>query len=467
LSASSGPGEASPRSYGRGAAILSVGIGVTGLVTYSYFSLASHSLSDDDYGRITLLWSAIFITVSVLYRPVEQLLSRTIADREARGRTGYEHLRVAATIQLALGAVFAGAALIFRGPLEDDLLGGSETLYWVLIVAVLSYAASYFARGFLAGNRRFGLYGALVLMEATSRCMFAVAVTVGIASGQAAVALGMAAAPIVSLAVVPWALGRRLRREAPAPIPQEELRDEADALEAAAAGEPSAGEPEFTLAHGSGFAAAVLLIMFSEQTFLNAGPLLIKASEGAAGAAVAGFVFNVLLIARAPLQLFQAIQTSILPHLTRLRATGASDPFRRSVNVTLGAIAAFAGTVALVMLVAGPTVMDLLFGGNFDYEAYGLVLVALGMGLYLSAATLNQAALAQGRTRQASMVWVGSAVAFVVFLLIPGFDNRVAQVEVGYLGAALLLCGLLYGLYRRPEASSARPPVTSPATPRR
>ena len=72
--------------YGRGgAAILSVGIGVTGLVTYAYFSLASHSLSEREYGSITLLWSAVFIIVSVLYRPVEQLLSRTIADRDARG----------------------------------------------------------------------------------------------------------------------------------------------------------------------------------------------------------------------------------------------------------------------------------------------------------------------------------------------------------------------------------------------
>ena len=46
--------------YGRGAAILSVGIGVTGLVTYAYFSLASHTLSHSSYGGITLLWSAVF-----------------------------------------------------------------------------------------------------------------------------------------------------------------------------------------------------------------------------------------------------------------------------------------------------------------------------------------------------------------------------------------------------------------------
>mgnify|MGYP000886604331 CR=1 FL=1 len=77
--------------YGRGAAVLSVGIGITGLVTYAYFALASHSLTEAEYGRITLLWSAVFVTVCILYRPVEQLLSRTIADRAARGAAGNAH----------------------------------------------------------------------------------------------------------------------------------------------------------------------------------------------------------------------------------------------------------------------------------------------------------------------------------------------------------------------------------------
>jgi O-antigen/teichoic acid export membrane protein len=419
------------RSYGRGAATLSVGIGVTGVVTFAYFALASHSLSEAEYGRITLLWSAVFITVSVLYRPVEQLLSRTIADRDARGVTGHEHLRVAATIQLALAALFVVAALALRGPIEDELLDGSSALYTILIVAVLAYAASYFARGFLAGHHLFGLYGGLVLMESCSRLLFALAVAVGIAEGQTAVALGIVAAPIVSLAVVPWALGRRLRAPAPA------------------ADEPDEHATEFTLAHGSGFAVAVLLIMLSEQTFLNAGPLLVQANEGARGAALAGFVFNVLLIARAPLQLFQAVQTSILPHLTRLRASGETDPFRRSVNLTLVAIAGFAGCVALVMLAIGPWLMGVVFGGDFDYERGGLVLVSIGMGLYLAAATLNQALLAHGRAPHAAVAWVGCAVAFALFLLIVDFDDRVLQVEIAFLGAAALLCALLHSLYRR------------------
>jgi O-antigen/teichoic acid export membrane protein len=436
--------EASTRSYGRGAAVLSVGIGATGLITFGYFSLASYSLSESEYGHISLLWSTVFITVSVLYRPVEQLLSRTIADRDARGVEGGEHLRVAATIQLALGLLFVVAALLLRGPIQDDLLGGSTALYWTLIVAVLAYAASYFARGFLAGHNLFGLYGGLVLMEASSRCLFALSVAVGVAEGQTAVALGMAAAPIVSLAVVPPALAQRIRPRGDAPNEPDPA-----ALDAAARDEPAAREPEFTLSRGAGFAAAVVLIMLSEQTFLNAGPLLVQATEGARGAALAGFTFNVLLIARAPLQLFQAVQTSILPHLTRLRAGGETDPFRRSVNLTLLAIAGFAAAVAVVMLAVGPSLMGLLFGGDFEYERGGLVLVALGMGLYLAAATLNQALLAHGRAGQASRTWVAAAVGFVLFLLLADFDDAVLEVEVAFLGAALTLSVVLHLLYRR------------------
>jgi O-antigen/teichoic acid export membrane protein len=298
---------------------------------------------------------------------------------------------------------------------------------------VLAYAASYFARGYLAGHRRFGLYGGLVLMEASSRCLFALAVAIGIAEGQDAVALGIAAAPIVSLAVVPAALARRGPGAARAP-----------------AGERSReGEAEFTLARGGGFAVGVLLIMLAEQTILNAGPLLVKATEGERGTALAGHTFNVLLIARAPLQLFQAVQTSILPHLTRLRAGGETDPFRRSVNLTLIAIAGFAGAVALAMLAAGPPLMDLVFGGEFEYERGGLVLVALGMGLYLSGATLNQALLARGRARQAALAWVSAAAVFVGALLLAGLDDVVLEVELAFVGAALVLCALLYALYRR------------------
>jgi O-antigen/teichoic acid export membrane protein len=173
------------------------------------------------------------------------------------------------------------------------------------------------------------------------------------------------------------------------------------------------------------------------------------ADATATDAALAGFVFNVLLIARAPLQLFQAVQTSLLPHLAGLNATADRAEFDRAIRTTILAIAAFAGAVALGLLVLGPFVMDLLFGGDFDYGRFGLALVALGMGCHLAAGTLNQAALARGRQRQAAAAWAGAAVALVVWLVVPVVDDVLLRVEVGYLGATALLCSALWLTERR------------------
>ena len=87
-------------SYARGARILSIGIASTGLFTFAYFSAASHVLDKHDYGAISLLWASLFVVISVIYRPVEQLLSRTIAQRRSAGLVGGHPLRTPALIQL-------------------------------------------------------------------------------------------------------------------------------------------------------------------------------------------------------------------------------------------------------------------------------------------------------------------------------------------------------------------------------
>ena len=160
-------------------------------------------------------------------------------------------------------------------------------------------------------------------------------------------------------------------------------------------------------------------------------------------AAVAGFVFNVLLIARAPLQLFQAIQGSLLPHLAGLEAREGRAEFARAIRVTILAIAGFAGAVALGLVLVGPFAMDVLFDDAFTYGRWGLALVALGMGAHLAAGTLNQAALARDRAGTAAACWLLSAAAFVVFMVSPLVDDELLRAEIGYCGAAALLCALL------------------------
>ena len=430
--------------YGRTAGFLAIGVGLTGVITYIYFFIASHVLSKPDYGEITVVWSAVFITISTLYRPVEQLLSRHISEHLVKGEEIAGTTRNAATIQLGLALLFAVLALVFRGPLQDGLLEGNETLYWVYFSAVLFYAASYFARGYLAGVKRFGLFTALILSESCFRTLFAVLVAVSLLEGQSWVAIGIVAAPSLSLMVVPLAFARRAR-SAPA-MPQ-----------AASQG------PSVSVSHGSGFAAAVLVIMLSEQAFLNAGPLVVRALDGTEAA---GFIFNVLMLARAPLQLFQAVSTSILPHLTGLHTSeepGSEEEFHRSVRAVLLGIVAFTAVMALAILAAGPQLMQLAFSDKFSYERGELLVVALGTGLYLASVTINQACVAQGQVRRAAPRWIACACLFVAWCFVPLVDDEFLRVELGFTLTAGVLFGLLYLIYRRPRERSEDIPAPGSA----
>ncbi|HEX6781717.1 MAG TPA: hypothetical protein VF125_06765 [Solirubrobacterales bacterium] len=432
-------GSATSAEYGKTASFLAIGVGLTGLITYAYFLIASHTLSKPDYGQITVLWSAVFITISTLYRPVEQLLSRHVSERLAKGEPLRQELRVASTIQIGLALFFAVVALVLRGPIQDGLLEGNETLYWVFFGAVLFYAASYFARGFLAGQRTFGLFTALILSESCFRTLFALLVAIGLLSGQSWVAIGIVAAPSLSLLVVPFAFARRARKkQAP---PQAAPGREAE----------EAATDDFTMKEGGGFAAAVLVIMFSEQAFLNAGPLI---TRGLQGAAAAGFIFNVLMLARAPLQLFQAVSTSILPHLTNLHTSTAPDSereFHRSVRGVLLGVAAFTALTALVVLIAGPQCMQIAFSKKFEYDRPGLLLVTLGMGLYLASVTVNQACLAQGQVRRAAVRWISCAAFFILWNFLPIVSDEFRRVEIGFALTAGVLFALLCLVYRRPH----------------
>ena len=413
-------GAPQPDAYARGARILSIGIASTGVFTFAYFAVASHVLDADPYGAISLLWAVLFVVISVIYRPVEQLLSRTIADRRARGLHGGHPLRVPLLVQAGFALAFLVVALALRGPIEDAF--DSATLYWIFVGATLAYAASYFARGYLAGHQWFGLYGGLVLFESISRFCFPVAVAVGIASGQSAVALGILAAPVASLLVVPWAIARH-----------------------SSAAEATVDERSLKLRAGAGFALSVAAIQLAEQALLNASVLTVSAT---ATTALAGVVFNALLITRAPLQLFQSIQTSLLPHLSGLEVTEGREAFARAIRVTVLAIAGFAGAVAVALLLIGPWAMDVVFGHGYHYGRLGLAVIAVGMGFHLCAGTLNQAALARGHARAAALLWLAAATAFVVWMVLPIVDDELVRAEVGYAGAAMLLCALLRALYR-------------------
>ena len=82
------------------------------------------------------------------------------------------------------------------------------------------------------------------------------------------------------------------------------------------------------------------------------------------------------------------------------------------------------------------------------------------MGFHLTAGTLNQAALA--RDRAGAACWLVAAAAFVVFMLSSLVDDEFVRAQVGYVGAAALICALLAVVSARATSSSSSPePGTS------
>ena len=93
----------------------------------------------------------------------------------------------------------------------------------------------------------------------------------------------------------------------------------------------------------------------------------------------------------------------------------------------------------MIVALAGPELMQIAFWDRFDYDRAGLLIVTVGMGLYLAATTLNQAALAQGRARAAAPL-LGALRGRVPDLgcCSASLESR-ARVEVGFLAAAVAL----------------------------
>ena len=366
----------------------------------------------------------MFLIISIIYRPVEQLLSRTISHRRAQGLHSGHPLRTAITIQAVFAAVFLVIALAERERITDEVFDGSSELYWVLVVGVVAYAASYFARGWLAGHSRFGLYGGLVLLESVSRCLFALAVVLGIAEGQGVVALGIAAAPLVSLMVVPWAL----RGRDPAPPPDDvetpgglgshtklRRRRAGDHGRRAGAAQRAGGD------HGR------------HGHRRRAGGLRVQraADHARAAAALPG---DPDLAAPAPVGAGRDRQRRRHP-----ARAAHHDPRHRRLRYRSGDRARRDRAVG-----DGPPVRR-----GLRVRALGLVLVGLGMGFHLAAGTLNQAALARDRAGLAAATWLGGAALFLLWLYGTPLDDQLLAVEAGYCATTALLCGVLWQIERR------------------
>ena len=374
------------------AALMSIGTLASGVLAYAFNVLAARALGPASYGAVGALWGGMFLLAVLLFRPVEQTVSRAVADHLARGESATGVIRSAAWLTAIIAtAAIAGCALAWA-PITDRLFGGEPVLTVALIAGLAGYAVSYFARGLVGGVQWFGGYGLVLLADGVIR--FVVAIPLLIVASQTVAAVAIAAAAVGG-ALAPLFSRRRgeLRRLA------------------------GGREGDFALASAIRFAAPAALIAGCEQVLVSGGPLLVLIAGGEGAAKAAGVLFAATLMVRAPVFLLQGVQARLLPSLTTFRARGDEATLHRAtVKVALG-LAAAAAVLAGGALVAGPYAMTVMYGDEFTAGRVDLALLCVGIGGFMAAGVFCQAALARSRAWHAASAWGAGALAFVVLEL--------------------------------------------------
>ena len=403
-----------------GAWLLSVAMVGSGVLTYAFLVLTARTLGARDYGRIGVLWGAMFIVAIVLFRPIEQTLSRTIADRRARGDEVRSVLVAAGAVAVGIAAVGALVVALGWQPLASRLFGGDNLLMAMLVFGIVAYGFSYLVRGLAGGVLWFDGYGINLLADGLSRLALGLPL-VFLASRNLAAAAVVGAGLVGAL--VPLQLGRR------------RLRPLADR---------GSGAP-FRLGSALRFAAPASTIAAADQLLVNGSPLLVMIGGRGDVSKAAGVVFAATMLVRAPVYVFQGLAAALLPNLTHLGATVGKARMRRDIFRVAGYLLAGGAAIAGVAALIGPAVMHVLYGSEFTASRTVLAVLGAGVGLYLPAATLSQALLALDAGKQAALSWAASGLVLIAFyVLMPG--GELMRVAVSFTLAVLLLLGCLAAL---------------------
>jgi O-antigen/teichoic acid export membrane protein len=405
-----------------GAGLLSAATLLSGLLTYAFHAVAARSLGPTEYGRVAVLWATLFLVAVVLWRPLEQTLSRALAHRLAHGGEGWSAVRAVALIALGMCAAAVSALLLAWGPITHRLFLDNGVMTASLVAGVVLYAGAYLVRGLAGGSSWFGGYALALVADAFARLALGIGIVLYASTDVAAAAVAAAAGAGV---LVPLAVGRRrLARSL-----------------------SGARSERFSAGAALAFAGPVSVVAIADQVLMNAGPLLVVLGGGHDASAAAGTVFAAMMLVRVPGYLFQGFAGSLLPNLTRLHAS-EDGRMRGAVARTATLLVAAGIPIAVLAAAVGPETMRLLYGPAFEVGRDQLAILGLGGGCYLAAATFAQGFLALDRPGRAAAASAAAAVAFVpVYVFVPGAP--LTRVAFAFTAAAVLQLVLLAPLARR------------------
>jgi O-antigen/teichoic acid export membrane protein len=382
--------------------------------------LSARVLGDVEKAPLGAQWGLVFLLGPGLFLPLEQEVSRALAERRTLNLGGAPLVRRAATIGigLALGVLvimIATSRLLVEHVFDDQLL-----LLVGLAIGVVAALAGHLTRGCLSGTSNFRAYG--VYLGADGLIRFLLCIVIAVAGVKTAGWYGVAVGA-AGLLAVPVAL--RIQRPELEPGPEAAWREISRAL---------------------GYLLAASLCAY---TLMNIGPVLVKVLATDAETKIAGRFLSAVVVARIPLFLFQAIQAALLPKLTGLASAGRLGDFRAGLRRLLSVVAVLAVLGTIVGYLLGPFVVRTMSGPEFDMTHRTMGLLAAGSGFYMMALALAQAVIALGGHRRQLVGWFSGVVA-LLFTTWLASDDLYLRVELGLLVGSLVAFVVMgYLLIRR------------------
>ncbi len=336
--------------------------------------------------------------------PVEQEVARLVGARAALGEGARPVVAAGARSAVLVGApcVALVAAVAVLG--ERSLFDARTGVAVALVAAVVSFAPNHLTRAALAGTGSFGRYGLCITLDSATRLVLAAGLALAGVHDPVPYAAAVAVAPLVPV------IAFRRRWGA-----------------AAAPGRPAPPLHARVLPLVGAQALAQLLV--------NGGPIAVALLAEAGEEAEAGRFLAALLVARIPLFFFQAVQSSLLPGLSRMEALGDRSGFVGLVRRLAVVVGGLGAAAVVASWTVGPWAVRVGFGGDYVLGRRDLALLAAAASAVMLGHVLAHAAIALAGHLRVTAGWaIGVALAALVLL---AGDDLVLRVELALLAGSV------------------------------
>ncbi|GAA2153176.1 hypothetical protein GCM10009826_12140 [Humibacillus xanthopallidus] len=380
-----------------GTVTVALGLGFFGLSTYVFTAIVLRALGPERFADFNLFWGLAYGIGLGAMLPFEQEVSRRTATAvHTDGRVG-RILTAGATVAMAFSAVLGVLVL----PFVIHASGGATGVLW--LVTTCSFVAlgiAYVSRGALSGQSAFGRYSAQLVAEGAVRLLLVgLCVAIGLVNpwGYAAV---VPVALTVAVAVT-WRRDERLVRTS-----RSLVRDVALSM------------------------APLVVASLISLTLVNLGPVAIRYVQEVPDPTHDGSYLAAAFIARLPIFAFAAVQAVLMPRLARAVVRNDPADFRATVLRVLAPTVGLGLLGVIAVAVAGPWLLGLLAGPQYDLPRVDMVLLTAAYACYLLTLVLQPSAVALGEHRASAVVWVVGALTFSIAWVLPTQASTAVSIAI-------------------------------------